>query len=443
MAEIYSYKNIWRVTYPVLLSLLVQQALGLTDAAFLGRVGEVELGASAIGSIYYLVLYMLGFGFSVGAEIVMARRNGEGNYARIGTIFFHGMVFLAVMAAAMFALSATAGPPVLKKIISSPDVYAATVEFTKWRIYGFFFSFAAIMYRAFYMAVTRTKALTAASVVMVASNIALNYILVFGKLGFPRLGIAGSAIGSSLAELIALIFYIVYTHAGKRFRIYGLFRSLRFSFAGLREVLRVSVWTMIQFVVSCGTWLFFFVAVEHLGERQLALSNMVRNLGSLLYVFVSAYAMAGSALVSNLMGEGGAAKVTSLIRRVIGMAALTIAPLLLVAVFFPRLGLGIFSNDPELIRAAVPSMHVMSAAIVALIPALVMFMAVSGTGNTRAAMLMEFAALGAYALWIYVSVFVLHADVAVCWGAEVVYNLLLLIVCTVYFRRGRWKETRV
>ena len=52
----------------------MEHMIGLTDTAYLGRVGEVELGASALAGVYYLVIYMLGFGFSVGAQVLMARR---------------------------------------------------------------------------------------------------------------------------------------------------------------------------------------------------------------------------------------------------------------------------------------------------------------------------------------------------------------------------------
>lgn len=75
----FTSKEIRHITYPVLISLLMQQLIGLTDTAYLGRVGEVELGASAVASMYYLAIYMLGFGFSVGAQILIARRNGEKN----------------------------------------------------------------------------------------------------------------------------------------------------------------------------------------------------------------------------------------------------------------------------------------------------------------------------------------------------------------------------
>ena len=88
----YTNKQILKITYPVLISLLMEHMIGLTDTDYLGRVGEVELGASALAGVYYLVIYMLGFGFSVGAQVLMARRNGEGEYKRIGEVFTQGGV---------------------------------------------------------------------------------------------------------------------------------------------------------------------------------------------------------------------------------------------------------------------------------------------------------------------------------------------------------------
>ena len=100
----YTYKQIWTIAYPILISLIMEQLIGMTDTAFLGRVGEIELGASAIAGVYYLAIFMMAFGFSIGAQILIARRNGEGNYKEIGPIFYQGVYFLLVVAA-ILALS--------------------------------------------------------------------------------------------------------------------------------------------------------------------------------------------------------------------------------------------------------------------------------------------------------------------------------------------------
>ena len=97
----YTYKEIWLIAYPILISLLMEQMIGMTDTAFLGRVGEIELGASAIAGIFYIVMFMVAFGFSIGAQILIARRNGEQQYKEIGNLFYQGIYFQLGMAAVM------------------------------------------------------------------------------------------------------------------------------------------------------------------------------------------------------------------------------------------------------------------------------------------------------------------------------------------------------
>ena len=125
----YTYKQIWTIAYPILISLIMEQLIGMTDTAFLGRVGEIELGASAIAGVYYLAIFMMAFGFSIGAQILIARRNGEGNYKEIGPIFYQGVYFLLVVAAILFTLSVVFSPHILKNIISSPHIYNAAESY--------------------------------------------------------------------------------------------------------------------------------------------------------------------------------------------------------------------------------------------------------------------------------------------------------------------------
>ena len=92
----YTYKQIWLINLPVMMSVLMEQLINITDAVFLGHVGEVELGASALAGIYYLATYMLGFGFSIGLQVMIACRNGEQNYAETGRTFRTSTLFMFV-----------------------------------------------------------------------------------------------------------------------------------------------------------------------------------------------------------------------------------------------------------------------------------------------------------------------------------------------------------
>lgn len=119
----FTHKQIWVITFPILVSLLMEHLINMTDTAFLGRVGEVELGASALAGVYYMAIYMLAFGFSIGAQILIGRRNGEGNYKDIGPIFIQGVLFLVGLATLMFTVSRIYTPSVLRSVIDSEQVY--------------------------------------------------------------------------------------------------------------------------------------------------------------------------------------------------------------------------------------------------------------------------------------------------------------------------------
>ena len=76
-----------------MMSILMEQLINITDAVFLGHVGEIELGASALAGIYYLAIYMLGFGFSIGLQVMIARRNGNNITKKQGAPSFRDYIF--------------------------------------------------------------------------------------------------------------------------------------------------------------------------------------------------------------------------------------------------------------------------------------------------------------------------------------------------------------
>ena len=112
-----TYSRIWQVAYPIILGSVAQNLIIFTDTAFLGRVGEIALGASAIGGLYYLAIIMLGYGFGIGAQIIIARRLGEGKLKEIGEVVVHSLVFLLLLSVVAFALIEYGSVLILKHVI--------------------------------------------------------------------------------------------------------------------------------------------------------------------------------------------------------------------------------------------------------------------------------------------------------------------------------------
>ena len=439
----YSYRNIWKVAYPILISLVMEQLIGLTDTAFLGRVGEIELGASAIAIVYYMVLFMIGFGFSIGAQIIIGRRNGEGNFRDTGKIFWQGLYFVMGLSGVLIALSELFSPWLMRLMVSSEAIYGAALSYVRWRLPGMVFAFATAMFRAFYVGTTQTKTLTLNSIVMVASNVLFNWILIFGHFGLPAMGITGAAIGSSLAELVSLIFFIIYTKVSCDRQKYGLDKPAGLDRAELRGMMPVCTWTMIQHTISVSTWFIFFLYIEHLGERALAISNIARGASGIIWVVLQAFSSTCSTLVSNIIGEGHQDKVMSLVKRILKLSYGIVSVMILIFCLFPQAVARIYTDIPAVIAASAPALIVMSTSYLLNVGGQVFFLAVSGTGSTKTAFRLELIALTVYMIYCTVIVEWLRLDVAICWTAEHVYAGMLLLCSWLYMRSGRWKNRRI
>ena len=299
------------------------------------------------------------------------------------------------------------------------------------------------MFRAFYIGTTQTKTLTLNSIVMVLSNVVFNWILIFGKFGCPALGITGAAIGSSLAELVSLIFFVVYTRVKCDRQKYGLDKAAKFDMAELKGMMPVCTWTMIQHTISISTWLIFFLYIEHLGERALAISNIARGASGLIWVVLQAFSSTCSTLVSNMIGEGHQDKVPSLIKRILKLSYGIVSIMIIIFCLFPEMIASIYTDIPDLIQASVPALVVMCSSYFVNVGGQVYFLAVSGTGSTKTAFRLELIALAVYMAYCTIIIGILKLDVAICWTAEHVYAGMLLICSWIYMRSGRWKNRKI
>ena len=436
-----TYISIYKTSLPVLVSLLMEYLIGFTDTAYLGRVGETELAASAIAGTYYMIIYMIGFGFSIGAQILIAQYNGNQQYKEAGKILSQGILFLLIIAAIVILLSSIISPIILKSIIDSESVLQAVLQYLDWRIYGFFFSFTIIMFRAFYIGIIHTSALMLNSITMVAINVILNYILIFGALGIPALGIpalgiSGAAIASVISEAVAVIHFIIYTQKNVSSCKYGLKRRITIDCTILKKILSISIWMMLQHGLVFGSWFVFFITIEHFGERALAITNIVRNISSFLFLFVQAFASVASSLVGNLIGGNKSNSILYVCKKVIFLCYMTILPIMLLFLFFPSSVLRIYSDNTILVFEAIPTLKVMLTSYLIAVPTFVFFSAVSGIGHTVASLLIAFISLVVYIVYVE-TISHFSSSVPLLWTSEHIYFSCVFILSLYHIHHWR------
>ena len=432
----FTYRQIWLINYPVMMSVLMEQLINITDAVFLGHVGELELGAAAIAGMYYMAVYMLGFGFSLGLQVVIARRNGEKKYLDTGKVFFQGLYFLLLLAVVLYVFSRISTPLILNFLLHFPEVNQAVMQYLDWRMPGLFFSFPALALRAYFVGITKTKVLSYNAIVLIGTNLMMNYLLIFGHGGIPALGISGAAMASSLAEGVSLCVLVIY--AGLKIGKPGLGVQAVMDRGILSQVCRLSVWSMMQAFLCVAPWFLFFIAIEHLGKEQLAIANTIRSISMIFFVIVHSFALTTGSLVSNLIGAGEKSEVMPVCRKIMTLSYGTGIPLLiLVGVMYPFVA-GIYTTNAGMIEQAFPPFLVMLSNYFLAVPAYVCTNAVTGCGNTRFMFWIQVITVIVYLFYLWLISELWQVPLAVYWTAEHLYVLLLLIFALVFLRQGKW-----
>lgn len=438
-----SYKTIWNIAYPIMIGSLSQNLIGLTDIVFLGRVGEVELGAASFIAIYYLVLVMMGFGISRAGQILMARRAGEGNYERIGVIFYN-LVYAELLAACIFWLfMQLVSPWLLQYFIVNQEIYVASTTYLYYRSFGIFFSLFGFALMSFYTAIGRSRPIAIITIILFLVNTVLNYGLIFGKFGLPAMGIGGSGLASSLAEIVSAVVGIAYLVFDKNLNRYSIRHLHRPEKALLVRLANLSLPTMLQYFIGFGGWFLLFSFIESLGKQALAISSVLKNVYSFYSVPAWGFASACNAMVSNLIGQAKYRQVFVAVNRTaIFSFVMTIALCITLAVM-PHTILSIFTNNSAVITGAIPILYMLIGIILAGSISTIIFNGLLGTGSIFLALGLEVIAVAIYLLYAYTVTYLIPQELPHLWASEFIYWVVLALPSWVYLQSQRWRKVNV
>lgn len=438
-----STRQIIKIAAPICLALIIPQINHMTNTAFLGRLGEFELAANGIAGIYYLVMYMVAYGLNNGLQVLIARRAGQLNTTGIGQLFSNGIQLGLASSFLVIALTLFLAPWFFSKTLHNQHIYEAALSFIRIRIWGLPFLMLLSMANAFYIGSGHSKVLAITSLCQEMVNIFSDYVLIFGKLGLPAMGLNGAAVASVLAEGTGLFVAYAILFGKGYHKKYLLFTYLKPSWPIMRSILTISAPLIVQFLFSIGSWFIFFIFIEHLGERPLAISNMLRSIFGFFGVFTWSLAATCNTMVSNVIGQGKSELVFKAIRKIVFISLICAITVCILVNLFPHTILQIYTTDKPLIAEAIPSVRIITLSTILMAVSGVVLSAVTGTGNTRINLGIEFAAVIGYLLYCSIVVEQWRSPLYIAWLADFFYWTIIFVLCFLYLRSGRWKAKSI
>jgi putative MATE family efflux protein len=435
-----SYRSILNLALPISLSMVVPQINFITNNIFLGGLGEQALAVAGITGVYYLVFAVIGNGINNGLQALISRRAGQNLPKEIGRIFFHGIWIALAVSAVGILLTYLVSPLVLRASIHEQEIAEMAIGFLRIRIWGLPILYLYVMRNALLVGTNQTRFLVWGTLSEALTNIALDYGFIYGRLGLPQLGFNGAAYASIVAEATGLVVIYVVIRLKGLHRSFGFFENVRWEGSLARLIMVKSAPLVAQFAISLGTWEYFYILIEHHGERALAISNTMRNIFGLFGIFSWSFASTTNTMVSNIIGQGRENEVMALVLRIV-KCSFAISLLLFVLLnIWPEWFLSFYGQSEDFIRTAIPVVRVVSVALLMMSFGPVWLNAVTGTGNTTINLWIEIITLAMYVVYVYFVLEYFFMPLTWGWASEWVYWLSMFTMAYLYMKSGKWKH---
>ncbi len=298
------YRRILRLAIPVVLSQIGQMTVMLVDNMMVGHVGTTELAASAFANNVFIIGMFFGMGITYGLTPLVGKAYGNNRPGMVvmwlkNGIFTHSVVtvLLTILMFAVYFLMPWMGQPdnVLKMAQNYYLLLCAS-----YLPFILFFSV-----KQFFEGIGNTKIAMQITLTSNVINIVLNYVLIFGKMGFPEMGLMGAGIGTLVSRLIMPPMYLVYILRIPQFRKYfRLAYAQPLSRKRIISVLRIGIPVGFQIIVEVLTFSIGAVMMGWLGETPLAAHQVAIGMANFTYMISLGISQATTIRVSHQMGQG-------------------------------------------------------------------------------------------------------------------------------------------
>ena len=297
------YKQVCLLIIPMALQNLINVGVQAADVFMLGRVGEKVLsGASLAGQIQFIMTLIL-LGTTSGATVLTAQYWGKKDTRTIEKILGMGML-IGIGGALAFALAAELIPETLLRIYTNdPEVIAEGVKYLRIVALSYVIMAATQVYLYIMRSIERVVIATVVYGASLIVNIIVNAVLIFGLMGFPKMGIEGAAIGTLISRILGLmivIWYAKFRNKVVRFHLSDMWNIDKvllkdFLFYATPVILNELVWGMGS---SANT-----AVIGHLGSAAVAANSVVQVVRELSTVVVFGVSNATAIYLGKTIGE--------------------------------------------------------------------------------------------------------------------------------------------
>jgi MATE family multidrug resistance protein len=377
-------KRILALGLPIIGGMVSQNVLNLVDTAMVGTLGNAALAAVGLGGFANFMFMALILGISTGVQVMSARRKGQGQFDGMARPLNAGLLMVLVSAPLLSAALYFSIPAIYPLINADPDVIRQGVPYLQARTLAILFVGCNFAFRGYWNAVDLSRYYMGTLILMHSTNIFLNWILIFGNLGAPALGVTGAGIASAISTAVGLAIYVFlgFRHA----RPHGFLCGLP-PFADVKKIFTLSFPTGLQQLFFSTGFLVMFWIIGQVGTRELAAASVLINVMLVAILPGMGLGMAASTLVGQALGRGEPDDAARWGWDVVKVAVVMLGMLGVPFWVHPDPILGVFIHDPVTVDVARIPARLVGLLMALEAVGLVLMHALLGAGDARRVML--------------------------------------------------------
>jgi putative MATE family efflux protein len=428
---------------PAILGNLTYTAVSLIDMIFVGTLGPAAVAAVGLGGLFLWMAYSAMSSVSVGTTALVARFKGAGKEEKKNLVIAQSLVLVSLLSIIITLLGVLFSEKIIGLMGAEKEVVSLGGTYLRTLFLPSFFVFLAFVSESGLRGAGDTRTPMKIDLFINLVNVALDYLLIFGKFGFPSLGVLGAAVASASAFTIGGLLHMAVLLSG-RYPVKLEIGLMRPESSMIRRILRIGVPASLERIVMSGSFTIYTGIIVAFGTLPLAATQIGIRVEAFSFMPGIGFSVAAAALVGHSLGAENRDKAYSIGWRTARLAGLLMGGAGLIMFVFAPWIVRIFTTDPEVIGLGIIYLRIVG--ILQPFQALLFVLAggLDGAGDTRWVLYTTF-----FGLWFirlplaYFTGVTLGYGVMAAWLAMVADVIVRSIIMSKRYVSRAWMDVRV
>ena len=425
---------------PMLAGSLLQTAYSFVNAFWVGRyLGTVELAAITVSFPVIFALLPIGVGLTMATNILVSQHYGARDMAQVRRVTDSSVVLVGVVSVLIMLVGQLLAPIIIRAMDTPPDVYPLAVSYLRVMLLSLPFGFGLFLTRSALQGIgdsTTPLYFVTASVIITAI---LDPLLMLGWLGFPRLGLDGTAWATLWTQLAALAALVLYMQI-RQSVVTPSWRHLQVDWATIWHITRIGVPSAVQQSLVSVSMLFVVGFVNAFGKTATAAFGVASRFDQLAFIPAMTFSMAISTLTGQNIGAGKLHRVREIFGWGLAYCGGFTVIASLLAVLAPRFILQLFTDDPAVLDMGVPYLRIVGFSYVFFALTFSSNGVINGSGHTLVTTLISLVGLWLVRVPLAWLLPRLLDSVTGIWYAMAISFVASTVVSMAFYLSGYWKR---